>query len=120
MRDVTITAREFKLFLWFALSRSPIGDVGNLDTIVEILKKLKGISHELAQTEEERENFVLPARELDEKEVVLSLEEAEWNLLQFRVKEWSKNVAVGVADEYLVLINKIKDAVKRKDELECA
>lgn len=103
MRAVTITKREFDLFLWRAFASQGPSSPAQQDTVVSLVKKLKAVSSETDPGAGDR----VPSRELVGPDTVLELEAEEHKLLKALLEKWTVRVANAVQDEYAELRAKL-------------
>lgn len=128
MRLVSVSGNEFQFFVWPVIVGSQAENASEFEVAVRFLRKLKKVSSEFVtdKDDDDPNQLIVRSRKLNEYPTQFILEEDEHRLFLKRIKEGVKGVSIGLAEEYSLLLEKVKDAeeytppaeVKKEEEEE--
>lgn len=123
MRKLTLTAQQFKIFVFPHIAAAKPASNAEFDTSLRLMRKLKDPAlttaiplTEAEQAVKDRGDLVIPFHQLLEDEASFLLEEAEWQLLYDRMMANRTAVSMAIAEDFATLLASIKAAPEFKVE----
>lgn len=116
MREIALTATEYREFVWQAVQKLPSKDVAEAGTQRDVSRKLKALGYELPLSERDTERAAEGALVYHDYatsgDVALLLEEEEWRWLKDRLRKYLPALTGYASDDFLALLDKVDGAEK--------